>query len=52
MAKMVRIGEKKILRDAEQALFTLTQELKRSNGATKRPREEEHGQPGKKQRAS
>jgi SET domain-containing protein 6 len=51
MAKLVRIGEKKILRDAEQALAALIQELERSNGATKRPREEEHCESGKKQRA-
>jgi SET domain-containing protein 6 len=51
MAKLVRIGEKKILRDAEQALFALTEELERSNGATKRPREEEDDESGKKQRA-
>jgi SET domain-containing protein 6 len=51
MAKMVRIGEKKILRDAEQALAALIQGLERSNGATKRPREEEHYESGKKQRA-
>jgi SET domain-containing protein 6 len=50
MAKMVRIGEKKILRDAEQALTSLVMRLGGTNGAGKRAAENGADAGGKRQR--
>lgn len=50
MAKAVRIGEKKILRAAEQALTALVAQLGGINGAGKRAPEDEADARGKRQR--
>ncbi|KAF2715002.1 SET domain-containing protein [Pleomassaria siparia CBS 279.74] len=50
MAKLVRMGEKKILQDAEKALFALLQEKNRTNRVAKRRAEDEHYDLGKRQR--
>jgi SET domain-containing protein 6 len=50
MAKSVRIGEKKILRAAEEALTTQLERLSGSNGVAKRGREDGSGASGKRQR--
>lgn len=51
MARAVRIGEKKILRAAEETLGKLVQQLGGSNGAEKRKMENGSGGPGKKLRS-
>lgn len=51
IAKQVRIGEKKILKQAEEALEQLGRALAADNGAAKRPAEDEEARQGKKQRA-
>lgn len=51
MAKTVRISEKNILREAEQALGQLARGGGNANGASKRQAEEQETGPGKKQRA-
>ncbi|KAF2181648.1 SET domain-containing protein [Zopfia rhizophila CBS 207.26] len=48
MAKLVRIGEKVILRDAEKALADLIEELGAGNDGLKRPPNSPQGSPGKK----
>ena len=52
MAKIVRMGEIKILRQAEEALITFFQEKERSGGVSKRQAEEESQSSGKKKRAN
>jgi SET domain-containing protein 6 len=51
MAKSVRIGEKKILQEAEKALAQLAQEATRVNGTSKRQAEEMESGMEKRQRA-
>ncbi|KAF2638911.1 SET domain-containing protein RMS1 [Massarina eburnea CBS 473.64] len=51
MAKAIRIGEKKILAEAEQALQQLIQSNSSDNSTKKRQAEDEGAKPGKKQRA-
>ena len=51
MANSVRIGEKKILQEAEKALARLTQEVPHTNGTSKRQAEEMDSGAGKRQRA-
>jgi SET domain-containing protein 6 len=51
MAKSVRVGEKKILQEAERALVEMAQEMANSNGTSKRQAEEMDSGSGKKQRA-
>ncbi|KAJ4302737.1 Ribosomal lysine N-methyltransferase 4 [Kalmusia sp. IMI 367209] len=51
IAKLVRIGEKKILKQTEEALEQLGRDLVNANGSAKRQAEEEEAGPGKKQRA-
>ncbi|KAF1974642.1 SET domain-containing protein [Bimuria novae-zelandiae CBS 107.79] len=51
IAKQVRIGEKKILKQTEEALEQLGRDLVSANGSAKRQAEEEEAGPGKKKRA-
>ncbi|KAF9733637.1 hypothetical protein PMIN06_007849 [Paraphaeosphaeria minitans] len=51
IAKQVRIGEKILLKQAEEALEQMGRDMATTNGSAKRPAEDEEAGQGKKQRA-